>query len=83
MRPSTRDIGLHRCAGRLPLRCQKNFASSLKKNKKAAEAFSSLAPSHQRQYTDWIASAKREETRARRIAEALKLLTASEKLGMR
>lgn len=37
----------------------------------------------QSQYNDWIASAKREETRARRLAEALKLLTAGEKLGMR
>jgi len=59
------------------------FKSHLRKNKKAAEFFASLAPSHRRQYGDWIASAKREETRTRRIEEALKLLAAGEKLGMR
>jgi uncharacterized protein YdeI (YjbR/CyaY-like superfamily) len=59
------------------------FESHLRKNEKAAEFFASLAPSCQRRYRDWIASAKREETRARRIEEALKLLAAGEKLGMR
>jgi uncharacterized protein YdeI (YjbR/CyaY-like superfamily) len=59
------------------------FESHLRKNKKAAQFFASLASSHQRQYRDWIASAKREETRARRIEEALKLLVVGEKLGMR
>jgi len=37
------------------------FESNLTKNKKAADFFASLAPSYQRQYRDWIASAKREE----------------------
>jgi len=59
------------------------FASRLKKDRKAAEFFSTLSPSCQRQYTGWIAVAKREETRTRRIEEALKLLAAGEKLGMR
>lgn len=59
------------------------FEAHLRKNKKAAEFFASLAPSYARQYRDWIASAKREETRARRIEEALRLLAAGEKLGMR
>jgi uncharacterized protein YdeI (YjbR/CyaY-like superfamily) len=59
------------------------FESNLTKNKKAADFFASLAPSYQRQYRDWIASAKREETRARRIEKALRLLAAGEKLGMR
>jgi uncharacterized protein YdeI (YjbR/CyaY-like superfamily) len=57
--------------------------SRLKENKAAAAAFAALPPSHRRQYTDWVASAKREETRDRRIAEALRLLTRGAKLGMR
>lgn len=59
------------------------FELHLRKNKKAAEFFASLPPSQQRQYRDWIASAKREETRVRRIEEAMKLLASKEKLGMR
>ena len=60
-----------------------DFESCLERNRKAASFFASLAPSHQRQYMGWIASAKREETHERRVKEALKLLIAGEKLGMR
>jgi uncharacterized protein YdeI (YjbR/CyaY-like superfamily) len=35
----------------------------------AAEAFAALPPSHQREYIDWINSARRPETRARRAKE--------------
>jgi uncharacterized protein YdeI (YjbR/CyaY-like superfamily) len=59
------------------------FEAGLSKNKKAAAAFAALPPSHRRQYNDWIASAKREDTRASRIAEALRLLAAGRQLGMR
>lgn len=59
------------------------FESRLTEDKQAAEAFAALPPSHRRQYIDWIASAKREDTRARRIAQALKMLVADRQLGMR
>ncbi|MCB1566811.1 MAG: YdeI/OmpD-associated family protein, partial [Xanthomonadales bacterium] len=32
------------------------------------------APSHQREYVDWITEAKREETRQRRLAQAIEWL---------
>ena len=35
----------------------------------AAEAFGALPPSHRREYIDWIISAKRAETRMRRVEE--------------
>jgi len=57
--------------------------AQLKRSAKAAEFFASLAPSYQRQYIDWIASARRPETRQRRLEEAMKLLVGGEKLGMR
>ncbi|MCH8171946.1 MAG: YdeI/OmpD-associated family protein [Proteobacteria bacterium] len=35
-----------------------------------------------KQYIGWIASAKRVETRARRLSKALKMLKSKQKLGM-
>jgi len=49
----------------------------------AWENFSKLAPSHRRSYVGWITSAKREETRERRIREAVERLTRNEPLGMK
>ncbi|MBW3614372.1 MAG: YdeI/OmpD-associated family protein [Actinobacteria bacterium] len=40
----------------------------------AGEAFSRLSYSHQREYVEWITGAKRTETRARRVAQALERL---------
>lgn len=47
------------------------FAAALGRNRKAAKAFDNLSPSHRREYIEWIAEAKREETRQKRIATAL------------
>ena len=55
----------------------------LKRNSKAATFFATLAPSYQRQYIAWIATAKRKETKMRRVDEAIELLMRGEKLGMR
>jgi uncharacterized protein YdeI (YjbR/CyaY-like superfamily) len=52
-------------------------------NKKAWENFNQLAPSHQRQYIGWITTAKKEETRQRRLKEALEILAQGKKLGMK
>jgi uncharacterized protein YdeI (YjbR/CyaY-like superfamily) len=55
----------------------------LKQNRKAWDYFQSLAPSYRRNYVGWITAAKTEETRERRIAEAITLLSRNEKLGMK
>jgi uncharacterized protein YdeI (YjbR/CyaY-like superfamily) len=47
------------------------FAAALKKNKKAAATFEAFSPSCKREYVEWIADAKREETRDKRIAQAV------------
>lgn len=52
------------------------FAAALKKNKKAAAAFEAFSPSCKREYVDWIADAKREETRDKRIAQAVEWIAA-------
>jgi uncharacterized protein YdeI (YjbR/CyaY-like superfamily) len=50
---------------------------------KAWENFQKLAPSHQRNYIGWISEAKREETRQRRIQEAIGRLERNETLGLK
>ena len=45
--------------------------TALKKDKKAAKFFASFSPSAKREYIDWIAEAKRQETREKRIATAV------------
>src|SRR5437588_1794202 len=44
---------------------------ALMANAKAWENFQNLAPSHRRQYIHWIMDAKKEETRDRRLREAV------------
>lgn len=50
------------------------FASALERNQAAAKAFQEFSPSHRREYLEWISEAKRDETRAKRIATALEWL---------
>lgn len=59
------------------------LVEALATNKEAGENFDKLAPSHQRQYVGWVASAKKEETRKKRVKEAIELLEQNRKLGMR
>jgi uncharacterized protein YdeI (YjbR/CyaY-like superfamily) len=47
------------------------FKKVLMKNKKALATFEAFPPSHKREYVNWITEAKREETRDRRIAQAI------------
>src|SRR5262249_29880333 len=58
-----------------PLVIPRELVSALSKNKKAQAAFQKFSPSHQREYADWIAEAKRDETRQKRLATTLKWLT--------
>lgn len=51
-----------------------DFARALKRSAKAKRCFEGLAPSHRREYLEWIAEAKREATRERRIAQAVEWL---------
>lgn len=47
-----------------------DFAAELAKAQGARERFDSWAPSHRREYLEWIVDAKRPETRAKRISQA-------------
>ena len=45
--------------------------AALRKNAKAKKVFDAFPPSHKREYCDWIAEAKREETRTARVKQAV------------
>jgi uncharacterized protein YdeI (YjbR/CyaY-like superfamily) len=47
------------------------FKTALQRNKKAAVVFAAFSPSCKREYVEWIAEAKRQETRDKRIATAV------------
>src|SRR4051812_26274996 len=55
----------------------------LKNNARARECFERLAPSCRRAYIGWIDSAKRKETKEKRLREAIGLLAAGKKLGLK
>ena len=48
-----------------------DLMSALKENKKTLTAFENFSYSHKKEYVDWIAEAKGEETRKRRLATAI------------
>jgi hypothetical protein len=50
------------------------LADALARDAGARKAFEGLAYTHRKEYARWIGEAKREETRDRRVAEALKML---------
>jgi uncharacterized protein YdeI (YjbR/CyaY-like superfamily) len=55
------------------------FASALKKDKNASAAFAAFSPSCKREYIEWIAEAKRDETRLKRIATAVEWIAEGRK----
>jgi uncharacterized protein YdeI (YjbR/CyaY-like superfamily) len=56
---------------------------ALRADAKAWATFERLAPGYRRMYAGWIDNAKREETKARRIREAIALLRAGKTLPMK
>jgi hypothetical protein len=51
-----------------------DLAAALSKSAKAKAAFEALSFTHRREYTQWIAEAKKAETRERRVKKALEML---------
>ena len=52
----------------------KVLLDALKKNPKAAKTFENFSYSHKKEYAEWIAEAKREETQQKRLAQAIEWL---------
>src|SRR5215467_2912302 len=59
------------------------IAKAFRENSKAWEFFQELAPTHRRYFVVWIHTAKRPETREKRIRESIRLLAARKKLGLK
>ena len=57
--------------------------AALQKHRAAWKAFEGLPPSHRRQYIAWIDSAKKDETKQKRLQEAIQKLVAGHKVGMK
>jgi uncharacterized protein YdeI (YjbR/CyaY-like superfamily) len=53
----------------------KELTNALKQNRKAKEVFENFSPSHKREYAEWIADAKTEITRNKRLETTLEWLT--------
>lgn len=54
-------------------------ALAMKKHAKAKATFEAFAPGQRREYIEWITGARREETRARRLAQTLEWLAEGKK----
>jgi uncharacterized protein YdeI (YjbR/CyaY-like superfamily) len=60
-----------------------DFQAALDQHPRALEFFNNLNKADRQQYIYWVASAKREETRDKRIKESLELLQKGQKLGLK
>jgi len=56
---------------------------ALQRSPTAWHNFESLAPSYRRNYIGWIDSAKKQETKMRRLQEAISMLAAGKTLGLK
>ena len=67
----------------LPSKLPTYIEAALRKHPAALRCFEALTPAHRRRYFAWIESAKREETKTRRLKEAIRLLAAGKVLGLK
>ena len=68
---------------KMPSRIPAYIDQELKKHPAALRHFEALTPAHRRRYLGWIETAKREETKLRRLQEAIRLLSAGKTLGLK
>lgn len=67
----------------LPAALPPYIRAALRDRPAARRHFEALTPSHRRRYVAWIESAKREETKQRRLREAIRLLAGGNLLGLK
>ncbi|MBI2929234.1 MAG: YdeI/OmpD-associated family protein [Verrucomicrobia bacterium] len=67
----------------LPTKEPPYLRAVLKQHPPAWDRFESLAPSHRRRYLGWIDSAKRQQTKSKRLRETIRLLKAGRPLGLK
>lgn len=79
--PTARNAYASRPA--LPETAPGYIEAALRDRPNAWDYFEHLAPSHRRMYVGWIDSAKKQETKMRRLQEAVIRLAAGQKLGLK
>lgn len=82
-RPPTDRVSKRPQRFEMPETVPRYIQVAIKKEPAAWKCFEQLAPSHRRKYVGWIDSAKREETKLRRLNEAVKLLAEGKPLGLK
>jgi uncharacterized protein YdeI (YjbR/CyaY-like superfamily) len=80
--PTDRSYAL-RPRYQMPATIPAYIESAIQKQPKAWRHFQTLAISHRRRYVGWIETARRDETKIRRLHEAIRLLTAGKPLGIK
>jgi uncharacterized protein YdeI (YjbR/CyaY-like superfamily) len=81
--PTARGYGPRPLRLPLPSRLPAYIKAGLRNHPRALRHFETLPPSQRRRYVAWIESAKREDTRLRRLKEAIRLLAGGKVLGLK
>jgi uncharacterized protein YdeI (YjbR/CyaY-like superfamily) len=81
--PTDRGYGPRPVRLPLPKTLPAYIQAALSKRPSALRHFEALAPSQRRRYVAWIESAKRDDTKLRRLKEAIRLLVSGEVLGLK
>jgi uncharacterized protein YdeI (YjbR/CyaY-like superfamily) len=81
--PTSRSDGPRPPRFEMPATLPRYIQAELRRHPAAWRYFEGLAPSHRRRYVEWIDSAEREDTKARRLQEAIRLLAAGKPLGLK
>jgi uncharacterized protein YdeI (YjbR/CyaY-like superfamily) len=81
--PTDRTYGPRPPRLELPSRIPAYIQAALKRNATASRHFKTLPRSQRRRYVAWIESAKREDTKLRRLKEAVRLLASGKVLGLK
>ena len=81
--PTDRGYGPRPRRLAMPATVPAYIQAALSNHPKPLRHFETLAPSQRRRYIAWIDSAKREETKLRRLKEAIRLLAGGKVLGLK
>jgi hypothetical protein len=54
-----------------PVKAPAYFVAAVRKNRKALTNFQAFSPSHKREYVEWVTEAKADDTRQRRLTQAV------------
>jgi len=81
--PTDRGYGSRPPRLSMPSRLPPYIQAALRDHPAARQHFEALTPEQRRRYFAWIESAKREETKLRRLKEAIRLLAGGKVLGLK